>query len=140
MGFKLSYVRYMDDFITGYYGKKSDVKESLKRIETFIKSNLQLNCTRFKLINARSSYVDYLGFRLKCLKKEKASSQNRLTRAFDKLKNRLLTRKLIENSRYLKILEWAGFKFYRKIVEQVIRDPQQIFVKQGVEFTNMLAQ
>lgn len=52
MGCKLFYVRHIDNFIIGYYGKKSDVKEPLKRIEMFIRSNLQLNCTSFKLINA----------------------------------------------------------------------------------------
>lgn len=105
MGCRLMYVRYIDAFLIGYYGKKSDVKEPLKRIEVFIKSNLQLNCTSFKLSNVYSHYVDYLGFNIKCLQKETVPNKHRSVRAFEKLKNRLHMRKLIENSTYLKILE-----------------------------------
>ena len=140
MGCQLLYVRHINDFIIGYYGKKSDTKEPLKRMEMFIRSNLQLNCTSFKLINACSNYVDYLGFRIKCLKKKTFYTKNRSVRAFEKLKNRLFMRKLIENSTYLKTLEWSGSKFYRKVVDQTIRDPQQIFVKLGIDLKSVLAQ
>lgn len=138
MGCQLWYVRYIHDFIIGYCGKKSDIKEPLKRIEMFIRSNLQLNCTCFKLINAYSNHVDYLGFSIKCSKKKTPDIKSRSARAFEKLKNRLLMRKLIENSTYLKTLEWSGFKFYRKIVDQTIRDPQQIFVKLGINLKSVL--
>lgn len=138
MGCKLLYVRHIDDFIIGYSGKKSDVKEPLKRIEMFIKSNLQLNCAGFKLSNACSNYVNYLGFSIKCSKKETVLSKRRSVHAFEKLKNRLRTRKLIENSAYLKILEWSGSKFYRKIIDQTIRDPQQIFIKLGINLKSVL--
>lgn len=139
IGCKLLYVRHIDDFMLGYSGKKSDVKESLKRVEMFIKSNLQLSCTSFKLSNACSNYVNYLGFRIKCVKQEIVPSKHRSARAFEKLKNRLRVRKLIENSAYLKILEWSGFKFYRKVIDQTIRDPNQIFIKLGTNLKNALA-
>lgn len=139
-GCKLLYVRHMDDFLTGYYGKKSDTKKPLKRIEMFIESNLQLKCTNFKLSNACSNYVNYLGFKIKCSKKKTVPSKNRPVHAFKKLKNRLLMRKLIENSAYLKTLEWSGFKFYRKIIDQTIRDPQQIYIKLGISLKSILAQ
>jgi hypothetical protein len=105
MGCELLYVRHIDDFIIGYSGKKSDVKEPLKRTEMFIKSNLQLNCTSFKLSNAYSDYVNYLGFSIKCFKKEIVFSKHRSICTFEKLKDRLRVRKLIENSTYLKTLE-----------------------------------
>lgn len=76
---------------------------------------------------------------MKCSKKRIVPSKNRYARVFTKLKNRLLTRKLIENSKYLKTLEWSGFKFYRKIIYQTIRDPQQIFVKSGISLKSALA-
>lgn len=138
MSCKLFYVRHIDDFIIGYSGKKSDVKKPLKRIEMFIKSNLQFNCTSFKLSNACSNYVNYLGFSIKCSEKEIVPSKHRSARAFEKLKNRLRVRKLIENSAYLKLLEWSGFKFYRKIIDQTIRDPQQIFTKLGINLKSAL--
>lgn len=140
MGSQLLYVRHINDFIIGYYGKKSGIKEPLKRIEMFIRSNLQLNCTSFKLINACTNYVDYLGFSIKCSKKRTFYTKKRSVRAFEKLKNRLFTRKLIENSTYLKTLEWSGSKFYRKVVGQTIRDPQQIFVELGIDLKSALAQ
>lgn len=138
-GCKFLYVRHIDDFIIGYSGKKSDVKEPLKRIEMFIKSNLQFNCTSFKLSNACSNYVNYLGFSIKCSEKEIVPNKHRSAYVFEKLKNRLRVRKLIENSAYLKILEWSGFKFYRKIMDQIIRDPQQIFIKLGINLKSALA-
>ena len=138
MGCKLFYIRHIDNFIIGYSGKKSDVKEPLNRIEMFIKSNLQLNCTSFKLSNACNSYVNYLGFSIRCSQKKILSSKHRSVRTFEKLKNRLRTRKLIENSTYLKILEWSGSKFYRKIMDQTIRDPQQILIKLGVNLKSAL--
>ena len=51
----------------------------------------------------------------------------------------MFTRKLIENSTYLKTLEWSGSKFYRKVVGQTIRDPQQIFVELGIDLKSALA-
>ena len=138
MGCQFLHVRYIHDFVIGYCGKKSYIKEPLKRIEMFIRSNLQLNCTSFKLINACSNHVDYLGFSLKCSKKRIPDTKSRSACAFDKLKNRLFMRKLIENSTYLKTLEWSGFKFYRKIVDQIIRDPQQTFVKLGINLKSVL--
>lgn len=102
---QLLYVRHIHDFVIGYYGKKSDINETLKRLEIFIKSNLQFNCTSFKLINACGNCVDYLGFSIKCSKKKTFYTKSRLVHAFEKLKNRLLMRRLIENSTYLKTLE-----------------------------------
>lgn len=136
---KLFYARHIADFILGFYGKQNDIKKLLTRINIFIMLNLQLNCTSFRLINAYSCYVSYLGFRLKCFRKEKASSKHKFIRAFEKLKSRLIARKLNENTAYLKTLEWAGSKFYRKIVEQVVRNPKQVLVRQGINLKNVLA-
>ena len=66
---KLYYVRYADNFLIGFKGKKHEAKEQLKNIKNYIKFNLHLNCTNFKLINAQSDTVKYLGFRLRLAKK-----------------------------------------------------------------------
>jgi hypothetical protein len=105
IGSKLFYIRYADDFLIGYQGTKNNAKEYIKNIKNFIKSNLQLNCTGFKLISAHSDYVNYLGFKLSCPKKEETLTKNRPIREFKKLKNKLTMRKVNENSKYLKTLE-----------------------------------
>jgi hypothetical protein len=137
-GFKLLYVRHINHFLFGYYGQKGEIKELSKRIEAFFKLNLHLNCIRFKFINVYSNCVNYLGFKLRYQKKQETLIKNKTIRAFEKLKNRLTMRKWVENSKYLKILEWAGDKFYTKVVEQIIRNPSQMFVKQGINLKNVL--
>jgi hypothetical protein len=105
LSFKLLYVRHSVDFLLGYCGKKSDFHSFLKKIEAFIRSNSDLNDVNFKLISLFNNHVNYLGFKLKYLKKKKVLNKSKFIRVFDKLKNRLVMRKLIENSKYLKVLE-----------------------------------
>lgn len=138
IGSKLFYVRHAGDFLFGYLGKKNEAKETFLTITNFIKSNLRLNCVGFKLKSAHSDIMKYLGFCLRYPKKSENLSKSRPVQKFEKLKNRLTVRKAIENSRYLKTLEWAGKKFYRNIVEQIIRQPNQTLAKQGINLKNIL--
>ena len=57
---------------------------------------------------------------------------------FEKLKNIFKTKIKIENDKYLKTIEWAGKKFYRNMVEEVIKKPNQTIAKLNYNFNNKL--
>lgn len=136
-GFKLLYVRHIADLLLGYCGNKSDLYYLLKKIEVFINSNLYLKKISFKLTSLLNNHINYLGFKLKYSKKI-FINKSKLTHIFEKLKNRLVMRKLIENSKYLKVLEWAGRTFYRKAVEQTLQNSNQVWIKQEKDLKNAL--
>lgn len=61
---RVSYVRYADDFLVGIIGTKSDAMDIRKRIQTFLKDelNLNLNMEKTKISHHKEDTVRFLGY------------------------------------------------------------------------------
>lgn len=89
---KLSYVRYADDFVCGFIGKREEAKLIKDKIQTFLKEKLKLDLSENKTkIKHSKEGILFLGYEILYLKfnNENVTVTNNIDNSFKKRRNRV---------------------------------------------------
>lgn len=98
---RLFYVRYADDYLIAIKGPKWLAKNVKNRTEIFLKSNLHFQLKGGDLIHCGDNSVRFLGFDIKVPgRKDRDVVETRKILSFKKLRNRLINRKNVMESRF----------------------------------------
>jgi retron-type reverse transcriptase len=119
---RLFYVRYADDYMISIKGPKWLAREIKKRTENFLKSNLHFQLKEGDLIHCGDNSVRFLGFDIKVPgRKNRDVVETRKILSFKKIRNRLINRKDVMNSRFekfmLKAYESKKMKFLKTLMK-----------------------
>ena len=110
--FKFYYTRYVDDLLFGFEMSKTKMFLVLKMLQTFLKSDLQLNVTDLNMRHACSNHTPFLGFFLRCYS-DPTFPKDKSFEAFRRLKARIYRRHFLEYQRYLTLMEHLSKKAIR---------------------------
>lgn len=126
--YRVHYVRYVNDYIIAVKGPKSLAIKIQKKTENFLKSNLHLNLKEEKrLFHGRKNSFQFLGFDIKNLKKNKQTVlKNKETLSFKKIKNRLISKKKIIETRYERFLFEAYKAEKLRILKKILKDNNKV--------------
>lgn len=128
---KLYYCRYVDDLFLGFVGEKKKFKQALTEIQTFIESDLKLCTTDFCISSAISDSTSFLGFSLKFPQVKAVIHKRKETRQFQKLRLITKIKKSNEFNKYIRLLEWAGKKYFKDFIIKYIRKSSQILINKS---------
>ena len=101
--FKFYYTRYVDVLLFGFEMSKIKMFLILKMLQTFLKSDLQLNVIDLSTRYAWSDNTPFLGFFLRRYSDLMVLKNNSLEK-FRRLKTRIYRRHFLEHQRYLKLI------------------------------------
>jgi hypothetical protein len=113
--FKFYYTRYGDALLFGFEMPKIKMSLVLKMLQTFLKSDLQLNVIGLNIYHASSENTPFLGFFLRRSFDSIALKDNSFEK-FRRLKARIYRKHFLEHQRYLTLIEHLSQKAIRRFV------------------------
>jgi NADH:ubiquinone oxidoreductase subunit H len=114
----LKYIRYLDDFLLGYKGKKKEVLLFIKRIENFLKSHLHINIENgdLKLININSDKLKFLNIEIMKDNIKTITFLRKKSNIIQQRKKGICLRKMRSNTVYLNRQKKSNTKMIKTII------------------------